>query len=180
MGNLVHQAQQGDANAFACLYAATVESQLYFATTFFKDASLAEDVVQEVYISLYRNLHRLENGTLFVAYLRRICYNTCVDFRKKQIRTQQELDENLLMHLPDNNIHSSPHDRYAAVEQTNELYRALSKLPDSQRAAFLMRYYNQMKIHQIAHAMNLSESTVKRYLKQATKQLRAFMMPVMA
>ena len=171
-GVLVKKAQQGDTSAFATLYAATIEIQLYFATTFLKDASLAEDAVHEVYISLFKNLDRITNGSLFIAYLRRICYNTCVDFRKKQMRNKYELDEAVLDLQADDDIESSPHDRYAAMEQTNELYRALSTLPDDQRAVFLMRYYDKMKIAEIALAMNISESTVKRYVKQAAESLR--------
>lgn len=171
-GALVKKAQQGDAQAFATLYAATVESQLYFATTFLKDASLAEDAVQEVYISLYKNLEKIANGSLFIAYLRRICYNTCVDFRKKQMKNKYELDEVVLDLQADDDIESSPHDRFAAMEQTSELYRALATLPDDQRAVFLMRYYDKMKIGEIAMAMSISESTVKRYVKQAAEKLR--------
>lgn len=172
LGALVKKAQKGDANAFAALYAATIESQLYFATTFLKDASLAEDAVQEVYIALYKNLNKIVDGNLFIAYLRRICYNTCVDFRKKQSKLQYELNEEALAVHPDENVEASPHDRYAAMEASSELYRALSALPDEQRAAFLMRYYDGMKIAEIALAMGLSESTVKRYIKHAAEQMR--------
>lgn len=173
LGELVTQAQDGDSNAFAALYAATVENQLYFATAFLKDAALAEDAVQEVYVSLYRNLNKIANGSLFVAYLHRICYNTCVDFQKKRSRQKYELNVDLLAYQVDRDIGASPHDRYAALEQANELYAALGSLPDELRAAFLMRYYQKMKISSIADAMTLSESTVKRYIKQAKQRLHS-------
>lgn len=172
LGTLVKQAQQGDSNAFVTLYAATVESQLYFATTFLKDAALAEDAVQEVYISLYNNLHRITDGNLFVAYLHRICYNTCVDFRKKQNRQRYELDDTAISLKEDDSVDASPHDRYAMLERNSELYSALAELSDDYRASFLMRYYDNMKIAEIALAMNISESTVKRYIKKATELLR--------
>lgn len=172
LGALVKKAQQGDATAFASLYAATVKSQLYFATTFMKDASIAEDIVQEVYLSLYKNLDKIKDGKLFVAYLHRICYNTCVDFKKKIARQKYELDEEALTVQFDTSVDNNPDERYAAMEQSSELYRALGKLPDDQRSAFLMRYYDEMKIAEIAAAMSLSESTVKRYIKSAVSSLK--------
>lgn len=172
LGALVKKAQQGDTTAFATLYAATIESQLYFATAFLKDAALAEDAVQEVYIALYNNINKIIDGKLFIAYLRRICYNTCVDFRKKQMRHKFELNETALKFQTDDEVDSNPQDRYIALEQSSDLYRALSELSDSHRAAFLMRYYDKMKIREISSAMDLSESTVKRYIKHATDTLR--------
>lgn len=169
---LIREAQQGDAAAFATLYAATVQSQLYFATTFLKDAALAEDAVQEVYLSLYKNLEKINDGKYFIAYLHRICYNTCVDFKKKMNKQKFELDMEVLATQQDTNPDTSPDTRYAALEQSSEIYSALSTLPDEHRAAFLMRYYDNMKVREIAVALDCSESSVKRYINVAIEKLR--------
>jgi len=171
IATLVTRTQQGDAAAFATLYAATVDSQLYFATTFLQDSSSAEDVVQEVYLSIYQNLHKLQNPKLFVAYLNRICYNACVDYKKKLAKTRHELYEDSLACHPDKTIENNPDNRYQALEQSHEIYAALSTLPDQQRAAFLLRYYHNMKIKDIAHILSCSESTVKRHIKAAAAAL---------
>lgn len=169
---LIKKAQQGDTSAFAALYAATIQSQLYFATTFLKDAALAEDAVQEVYLSLYKNLSKIQDGKYFIAYLHRICYNTCVDFKKKLNKQKFELDMDVLNNQHDTNPSSNPDDRYAALEQSSEIYSALSTLPDEHRAAFLMRYYDNMKVREIAVALDCSESSVKRYINVAIEKLR--------
>lgn len=169
---LVKRVQHGDSDAFATLYAATVESQLYFATTFLKDAAMAEDVVQEVYLSLYKSIDKLTNPKLIVAYLNRICYNTCVDFKRNLSKRQYELDEEVLANQPDTTPDTRPDDRYMALEQSNELHRALAALPDEHRAVFLYRYYNELRIQEIAAIMGCSDSTVKRYIKAATQELK--------
>lgn len=174
---LIKAAKAGDTTAFASLYAATVKSQLYFATTFLKDASLAEDAVQEIYLSLYRNLHKIDDGKYFIAYLRRISYNTCVDFVKKKNRDIYELNDTVLQVQQDNDTGANPHEYYDVQEQNSALQQALGTLTEEQRAAFLMRYYNEMKVREIARAMNISESTVKRYVKQATEQLQELLSP---
>ncbi|MFV0399191.1 MAG: RNA polymerase sigma factor [Oscillospiraceae bacterium] len=173
---LVVKAQQGDQEAFSMLYAATVERQLAFATAFLKDASLAEDAVQEVYLSMYKALPKLQNPKLFVAYLNRICYNTCVDYKKKYFKQKFELEEDEdLTRISDDSPHNTPHERYEILENQNELYQAVATLPDQQQAAFLMRYYQDMKIRDISQAMDISESTVKRYIRAASTQLKGML-----
>lgn len=173
---LVVKAQQGDQESFSMLYAATVERQLAFATAFLKDASLAEDAVQEVYLSMYKALPKLQNPKLFVAYLNRICYNTCVDYKKKYFKQKFELEEDEdLTRISDDSPHNTPHERYEILENQNELYQAVATLPDQQQAAFLMRYYQDMKIRDISQAMDISESTVKRYIRAASTQLKGML-----
>ncbi|MCL1905814.1 MAG: RNA polymerase sigma factor [Clostridiales bacterium] len=172
LAKLVKNAQKGDESAFAVLYAATVESQLYFAVAFLQDSYLAEDAVQTTYMALYESLPKLENPRLLVAYLNRICYNTCVDMLKKSSRSKGELGEDKLSCINDKTAAHDPAESYLLLEENREIYRALAALPAQQKAMFLMRYYHDMKIHEIALALNTSESTVKRGLKAATDKLR--------
>jgi len=171
LAKLVKSAQQGEESAFATLYAATVENQLFFATAFLRDSFLAEDAVQATYMALYESLPRLENPRLVVAYLNRICYNTCVDMLKKSSRFKGELEADKLININDRTVAHSPEDNYLALEQNHEIYRALATLPAQQKAMFLMRYYHNMKIREIALVLETSASTVKRGLKAATAKL---------
>lgn len=172
LAKLVKSAQHGNTEAFATLYAATVESQLYFATAFLKDPSLAEDVIQTVYLSIYQSLHKLENPQLFVAYLNRICYNACIKAQKKSVKHSAELYEDNLTYLPDEKDAANPANRYLELEQSHAIYKALAVLPEQQQAIILMRYFYGLKIPEIAQAVDCSESTVKRQIKAAVTQLK--------
>lgn len=172
---LIKKAQKGDSNAFAKLYAATVASQLYFATSFLKDSALAEDAVQETYLSLYRNLHKIEDGKYFIAYLRRICYNICVDFFRKRARSAAVVEDDVIYIQQDEDVEANPEESYDAIEQSGEIQQALAKIPEDLRAAFLMRYLDEMKIKEIAQVMEISESTVKRYINKAAKLLKTLL-----
>lgn len=169
---LVKSVQQGNSDAFATLYAATVERQLYFATTFLKDAALAQDAIQEVYLSVYKSIDKLDNPKLFVAYLNRITYNICVNFQRGIARRHVELDDTALERHRDTTVMNNPDERYALLEQSSELQQALSTLPDQLRATFLFRYYDELRIHEIAAIMDISQSTVKRNIKAAIAQLK--------
>jgi len=180
LAGLVVLAQQGDEHAFATLYAATVKNQLAFATAFLKDPRLAEDAVQEAYISLYKSLAKLKDPKTLVAYLNRINFNTCVNIKKKHQRISQELQstqqeghgeegQNVLPQLPE---YGDPARYYDDIELKNELSMAVDKLPDIKRAAIMMFYYQNMTIKEIAIALNCSDRTVKRQLSEAKNALR--------
>jgi len=180
LANLVILAQQGDEMAFATIYAATVKNQLSFATAFLKDARLAEDAVQEAYISLFKSLDKIKDPKTFVAYLNRINFNTCINVKKKYQRVSQELQhaqqeghtEETLNVLPQPHEFGNPAEYYNEIELKNELSNAIDKLPDTKRAVIIMYYYQDMTIKEIALALACSDRTVKRQLSEAKATLR--------
>jgi RNA polymerase sigma-70 factor (ECF subfamily) len=173
LAGLVRQIQRGDGDAFTELYLATVEPQRYFAASFLKDAALADDVVQEVYLSLYNALSagKLLNPELLVAYLNKITYNTCVDYKKKYGDVWLELCEETLEQQADGGG-NEPEERYAVIERGSELQKAIAELPEQQRSIFLLRFYRELKIDEIAAATGLNESTVRRNIKAAKERLK--------
>lgn len=176
IAELVVEAQGGNQEAFATLYTATVDRQLYFATVFLKDSIAAEDVIQEVYISAFKAIPKLQNPKAFVAYLNRICYNACVDHKKKLYPQKFELDDTALLTISDTSTDSTPQDYLELKETSIELQEALSSLPEHQKSAFLLRYYHEMRIREISSQMGISESTVKRYIKAASKALKHYLL----
>lgn len=172
IAELVVQAQEGDQEAFAALYAATADRQLYFATAFLKDASLAEDVVQDVYLRIFNAIQRIENPKTFVAYLNRATYNACVDYKKKHFPQKHELYTEQLDRKQDDDVAVQPANSFERTESNGQLYQALEELPEDQRTAFLLRYYDDMKIREVADLMNISESSVKRYVRAAQNTLK--------
>lgn len=67
IAKLVRKTQEGDSDAFAELYTATYQSQYRFAYQYVKDPYLAQDILQEVYILVLKNLDTLKNPRLFVS-----------------------------------------------------------------------------------------------------------------
>lgn len=64
LAKLVRKTQAGDSDAFAELYTATYQSQYRFAYQYVKDSYLAQDILQEVYILVLKNIHTLKNPRL--------------------------------------------------------------------------------------------------------------------
>ena len=67
LAKLVERTQMGDSDAFAELYTATYQKQYRFAYQYTKDSYLAQDILQDVYILVLKNIHTLKNPRLFVS-----------------------------------------------------------------------------------------------------------------
>ena len=74
----VEQAKQGSEDAFAYLYEATIEPTRYFVYNFCKNRNKVEDLLQEIYLEVYRSLPSLKDNMAFCAWQRQITYHCCV------------------------------------------------------------------------------------------------------
>lgn len=91
IAELVVSAQNGDSDAFAELYAATYQKQFHFAYSYLKDEYLAQDALQETYIIALKELSRLHDPMLLVAWLNQINFRVCYQLYKKQKRYASEM-----------------------------------------------------------------------------------------
>ena len=69
ISGLVKKAQKGNSDAFAEIYAATYQKQYKFTYQYVKDAYLAQDILQEVYILVLKNITKIKNPRLFISWL---------------------------------------------------------------------------------------------------------------
>ena len=83
IAGLVLRARQDDSDAFAELYAMTYNKVYNYARHYLRDDFLAQDAMQEVYILALKNLSKLNDPTLFIAWLNRIAFHVCFDMSKK-------------------------------------------------------------------------------------------------
>ena len=92
LAELVLKTQRGDSEAFAELYTATYQKQYRFTYRYAKDAYLAQDILQDVYILVLKNINTLKNPRLFVSWLNQITFRTCFDVCQKNSRHEEELN----------------------------------------------------------------------------------------
>ena len=93
VADLVTRAQSGDSDAFAELYATTYQKQYYFAYCYLKDEHLAQDALQETYILALKNIIRLKDPSLVIAWLNQINFRVCYNLQKKQRRYNLEIND---------------------------------------------------------------------------------------
>ena len=169
IGNLVIQAQSGSSEAFAELYATTYNHIYNYSRHYLRDAYMAQDAVQETYISALKNLNNLKDPSLIVAWLNQISFHVCYDMTRKNHAdtVNPELLDLVLDEKPEHN----PDEHYEDKEEIEAVNKAVSSLPFLEQQVIVMRYYNEMKLEDIAAALSCSRSSVKRYILSGKKKL---------
>ena len=171
LATVVQRAKEGDSDAFAELYAATYQKQYYFAYSFLKDEYLAQDAVQETYISVLKSLDKLKDPRLFISWLNQISFRVCLSIQKQQGRVNDEMD------LYQTSVHSmtddsrDPERQAIHIDEKEYLLKQVMALPFSESQAITLKYMNNMSIDEIAHMMDISRSSVKRYLASGKTRL---------
>jgi RNA polymerase sigma-70 factor (ECF subfamily) len=174
---IVEACQRGDPAAFEVLVRLYGSSVLGYLTRICGDRDRAEDCFQETFGRVHQNLHQVR-PTAFRAWLFRIATNTAIDGFRKQSRVKMtSLDqtaegENLgvardaiVDQVPGPAEVASQHEQLAAVRQ------AVASLPDGQRAALVLAYYQQMSYSQVAEVLGCSVGAVKTQMSRALTTL---------
>lgn len=171
IASLVTRAQAGNSEAFTELYGLTYNHILNYATRYLKDEYLAQDAVQETYITAFKKIKGIKDPSLFVAWLNQINFHTCYDMCKKLNSSYGFVDHEHLELTKDENSDHDPEAVYEKNEEIRVLREAIEELPFHEKQVIVLRYYNEMKLEDIAKALNISRSTVKRYLQNAKDKL---------
>ncbi len=171
ISKLVSSAQFGDSDAFAELYALTYKHIFNYAAHFLRDSDLAQDAVQDTYISALKNINSIKDPSLFVAWLNQICFRTCYDMYYKKNKSHEIEPSELLEHIKDDYPGHDPELTFENDDEITQLNEAIKKLPFNEQQVVVMRYYNELKLEDIAKALRISRSSVKRYLKSAIESL---------
>jgi RNA polymerase sigma-70 factor (ECF subfamily) len=128
-------------------------------------AGSADDVVQEVFLSVYRHLRSFRGDAQFSTWLHRIALNAC--YRALRVRPTLLLDE-----VPEP---SAPHDPARAGETAalrDRLAWALGRLPPEQREAVALRELSGLEYAEIAELTGVELGTVKSRIARGRSALR--------
>ena len=172
IAELIQKIKLGDSNAFAEFYAATYQPLYRYANNYLRDEYLAQDALQETYIMAYKSIYTLNDDTLAMAWIKQICFHVCYNMHKKQERYDGELtsfDED----TPESNIPaaSTPEKEVIEVDSRQYLMNQVLNLPFSESQVIIMKYYQGRQLDEIAELMDMSRSTVKRYLRSGKERL---------
>ncbi|MBE0410783.1 MAG: RNA polymerase sigma factor [Anaerolineales bacterium] len=134
-----------------------------------QDSSEAEDCLQETYLRALRAYPRLRHNTNLRAWLYKIATNQAFTQLKKRKHINELLDDIEYLN-PNNSSEIEP-----GIERGQLLLavrQSISLLPEKQRAAFLMRKYQQLSYAQIAIALECSQESARANVYQALKKIR--------
>jgi RNA polymerase sigma factor (sigma-70 family) len=175
---LVHQAQSGDQGAFELLVERYSALLLPLITRIVRDEHLAHDVLQHVFLQLYRSLPTLVPGRTLKAWLCQVARRCSIDeLRRRRHLLFSEIEPfpvggeySFLASLPD--LDRQPEEQVELRELRELLLEAIATLPARYRAVVLMRYDTQLSYSEIGQALRIPANTAKSRFARASKRLR--------
>lgn len=170
LSQLLENFKCGDSFAFEQIYQATYSHQIALATHLLKNDSLAEDVVQDSYLTLCESIYRIKDPKALVSYLNRITRNKCIDrlkYDSKISYLHNDISE-LADFITDNSEFSSQD------EVDNLIEYALGNLSTEDRKIVEMKYIEDMRIKDISMNLNLSQRTINRRLSTSLSKLKLY------
>ena len=138
--------------------------QTYYrlAYSYVKNKENALDIVQESVLKALRSIDRLDEVNYMKTWLYRIIVNTAIDFIRKHQRVSTMEDDKLEGHLPFSENELSDLDLQGAVDQLPPMYKTI----------IILRFFEDLKIDEIAEITGDNVNTVKTRLYSALRKLR--------
>ncbi len=181
---VVAQVRAGESEAFRVLVERHSSSLFRLAYRMTGNEQDAEDVVQEAFLRAYRRLDRFESRAHFGTWIYRIAVNCALDLmRSRQRRTERqaatEADgpgsiESLPTHAP------TPERLALGAEMQRKVAVALARLTPRERAAFVLRHFEEKSTEEIARALGLRQGAAKNTVFRAVQKLRQALEPAVS
>ncbi len=171
---LVLAAQAGDSAASQQLFEETYQDIYYYILKTVKEKELAEDLTQDVYLRLWEKLGDLKAPEAFISWSRQIAHHHCTDYfrkRKELLLDEYEDGGTEFDSLPEEDVEFIPHEALDRKDLQNTILEMLNSLPQEQRSAMVLRYYDELPVSQIAQVQRVSEGTVKSRLNYGRKAM---------
>jgi RNA polymerase sigma-70 factor (ECF subfamily) len=164
--DVVERARSGDQEAFADLVHQVSDTLLGVARRILRDPGLAEDVLQNALLTIWRKLPHLREADRFEGWAFRILVHACY---AEAPRNQRWASTVRL--LPTGQ--ASAEDDIQRVSDRDELERAFRLLPLDQRAVFVLHHHVGLPLVAVAETLGIPDGTARSRLHYATRALRA-------
>ena len=136
------------------------------------DHNDADDLTQEVFIKIWRNLDNFRGDSGLFTWIYRIATNEALGYLKTKKR-RKKLGSMSPVDLRDNITHNEAF--YRDDETQLRFQRALELLPDKQRLVFNMRYYNEIPYEEMSEILNTSVGALKASYHHAIKKIQKYL-----
>ncbi len=166
-------AQSGDSKAFERLILKTRQTITSIALAILRDLDSSEDVAQQVYISVWKQIKTLKNEASFLPWLRQMtrytAYNYLRDNKVKRKVVGDEADRILADYSDPNTALDENLNKY---QQSTILNKFIDELPDESREIVLLYYREEQSSQQVAGLLGVTPANVRQKLSRVRKTLK--------
>ncbi|APU69662.1 MAG: RNA polymerase sigma factor [Bacteroidota bacterium] len=137
-----------------------------------KDHDDADDVLQNTFLKVYRNIKKFKGDSKLYSWMYRIATNEAITFLNHKARrlkiSSEELQEKII-----DNLESDVY--FEGDEIQLKLQKAIATLPEKQQQVFNMKYFQELKYREISEILETSEGALKASYHIAVKKIEEFL-----
>ena len=172
---LIRRILSGNDEAFSVLVRKHQKSVHALAWRKVGDFHIAEEITQDTFLSVYKNLAQLKNPNQFAGWVYVIANRFCLKWLQKNKPVMQSLED-----TPAEEIENSSYTHHVSDQRQTELTedrrelvkKLLEKLPESERTVVTLYYLGEMTAKEIGKSLGVSVNTIKSRLRRGRKRLQ--------
>lgn len=174
---LIQKAVRGSQQAFRTIVEANQGFVYAVAFRFVNDEQDAEDLAQEAFVRLWKNLHTYKQEVKLTTWLYKIVTNQCLDFLKsrhgRQRKNKVDIDRSHFV-----TDHSTPEKEFQQQELSRIIHAVADELTPKQKAVFILRDLEGLSQEEVSETLSMSTGNVKSNLfyarQKMTEKLKAW------
>jgi len=174
--DLIPALRSGNQDAFRKLVAAYQQRVFNTAVSLLQDQNIAEDISQEVFITVFKSILSFNEKSSLSTWIYRITVNKCLDhLRAKKRQKRQGMFSRIFNtedDLPEPRVFDHPGILLERKEDARYLFEAIETLPGKQKTVFILTQVEELSQKEIAEIMNLSIKAIESLLQRAKANLR--------
>ena len=163
---LMHATARSDNHAFQELLRRYSQKVFSLAWRFCSDKTEAEDLTQEVFFKVWRNAQSWQPQAKLETWLYRILYNLFIDNRRRTKTQTEQINEKMQSH------DDTPEQTLIKKRELMEIEQAFNSLPDRQKEALILCYYQGLKAKEAADILSVSQGALESLLFRARQTLK--------
>ncbi len=174
INNFISELRSGNQQAFKKLVETYRQKVFNTAISLVQDHALAEDISQEVFVTIYRSVSSFNERSSLATWIYRITVNKCLDHLRAKKRQKFGLFSQF---FNTDAIYNKPGFEHPGIKLENRenarfLFEAINLLPYNQKTVFILAHIEELSQKEIAEIMNLSIKAVESLLQRAKANLR--------
>jgi len=132
----------------------------------------ADDVLQNVFIKVYRNIHKFKGESKLYSWMYRIASNESITFLNKKAKKLNISNEEIKDYILDN-LQSDVY--FEGDEIQLKLQKAIARLPEKQQLVFNMKYFQDLKYKEMSIILETSVGALKSNYHHAVKKIEVYL-----
>jgi RNA polymerase sigma-70 factor (family 1) len=167
---LLHQVAEGNQKAFRQVVEHYTPVVFQHLLTYVKNVSLAEELTQDIFLSIWRNREKLAGMENFSGYVYVSTRNRTYQVFRNTIKSSEVPPHDMLHSLLD-----TPEKAVELKELVNILHKAIDQLPPRRKEVFMLSRFDNLTYEEIAAQLGISRSAVNQHISEAIVFLRTYL-----